>query len=97
VVIEGQHLRPPGHRLPVAELFFEGRRIMAKRAPKTHPLNARVPSSIVEHLDTLAKAVGKSRSAVVRALLLRATVADLPASWHVSDTQERALLAEVER
>jgi hypothetical protein len=70
---------------------------MAKRAPKTHPLNARVPTSVVEHLDTLAETVGKSRSAVVRALLLRATVADLPASWRAADAQERAILAEVER
>jgi len=70
---------------------------MAKRALKTHLLNTRVPSSVVRHLDTLAAAVGKSRSAVVRALLLGATAADLPASWRVNDARERALLAEVER
>jgi hypothetical protein len=70
---------------------------MAKPAPKTRLLNTRVPSSVVEHLDTLAEAVGKSRSAVVRALLLRGTVADLPASWRVADAREQSLLAEVER
>jgi predicted DNA-binding protein len=83
--------------MPAAERGCEGREIMAKRVPKTHPLNVRLPSSAVENLDTLSKAVGKSRSAVVRALLLRATVADLPASWRVADARERAILAEVER
>lgn len=70
---------------------------MAKQAPKTLLLSTRVPSSVFQHLDSLAEAVGKSRSAVVRALLLGATTADLPASWRVADARERALLAEVER
>jgi Ribbon-helix-helix protein, copG family len=70
---------------------------MPKQAPKTRLLNIRVPSSVIKHLDVLAESVGKNRSAVVRALLLGATVADLPASWRVNDARERALLAEVER
>jgi hypothetical protein len=70
---------------------------MPKRPPKTQLLNTRVSSSVVKHLDTLSEAVGKSRSAVVRALLLGATIADLPASWRGADARERALLVEVER
>jgi Ribbon-helix-helix protein, copG family len=70
---------------------------MSKRTPKTRLLNIRVPLSVVKHLDALAESVGKSRSSVMRALLLGATTADLPASWRVKDARERALLAEVER
>jgi hypothetical protein len=60
-------------------------------------LAARVHPAVKTKLHTLARAVNKSQGAILSALIIRATVEDLPASWRESAAAERQLLAEAER
>jgi predicted transcriptional regulator len=60
-------------------------------------LAARVRPAVKKKLHTLAQAVHKSQGAILSALIIRATVEDLPTSWRESADAERQLLAEVER
>jgi hypothetical protein len=60
-------------------------------------LNLRVTRAVHEKLASLARETRKSRAAIVRALILRATPEDLPPAWVTLSDSERAFLAEVER
>ncbi len=63
---------------------------------KNKLFHVRLTPALLAKLTGLATAVQKPRSAVVRALVLRATVADLPAPWSRVTIDEQAELAEVE-
>jgi predicted transcriptional regulator len=49
-----------------------------------------------DKLDHLADASGKSRSAVIRALIKQATTDDLPAAWTKVGRKERLYLKDIE-
>jgi predicted transcriptional regulator len=49
-----------------------------------------------DQLDHLAEASGKSRSAVIRALIKQATTDDLPAAWTKVGRKERLYLKDIE-
>jgi hypothetical protein len=59
-------------------------------------INVWTAPAVKEKLDTLARTVGKSRSAVVRALIVRATPADLPRWWSALSADEQQLADDVE-
>ena len=67
-----------------------------KGRSKTCLINVWTAPAVKAKLDTLARTVGKSRSAVVRALIVRATPADSPRWWSALSTEERQLAEEVE-
>jgi hypothetical protein len=52
--------------------------------------------SVSDRLTELAKKVRKSRAAVVRALIVGATLEDLPRAWTECSETERVWLEEVE-
>jgi hypothetical protein len=60
-------------------------------------LAARVHPAVKKKLHTLAQAVHKSQGAILSALIIRARVEDLPASWRESADAERELMAEAEQ
>jgi hypothetical protein len=72
--------------------------MMARRKgrSKTCVINVWTAPSVRDKLDTLARTVGKSRSAVVRALIVHATPADLPRWWSTLSAEEQQLADEVE-
>jgi len=51
---------------------------------------------VKDKFDTLARTVGKSRSAVVRALIVHATPEELPRWWSALSAEEQQLAEEVE-
>jgi metal-responsive CopG/Arc/MetJ family transcriptional regulator len=53
-------------------------------------LSIRLPGNILEQVDVLATETGHSRSDVVRAILLKAKLSDLPQGWisSVEETRE---------
>lgn len=53
---------------------------MVRDEPVTN-LTVRVPRSLADRLDELADGVNRSKSELVRYLLLRATDGDLPEGW----------------
>jgi hypothetical protein len=59
-------------------------------------INVWTAPAVKEKLDTLARTVGKSRSAVVRALIVRATPADPPRWWSELSADEQQLADDVE-
>jgi len=61
------------------------------------PLMIRVSPSVRQKLESLAQSAGQSRAAIIRALVLRANVADLPRAWTALCEDEKAFLDEVER
>jgi predicted transcriptional regulator len=56
----------------------------------------KVSPEIRDKLDGLAKAVRKSRSATLRALILAADVDDLPSAWRNIPEDEKELVAQAE-
>jgi predicted transcriptional regulator len=70
---------------------------MAQDSQPMIALNLRVTRAVHEKLASLARETRKSRAAIVRALILRATPEDLPPAWVTLSDSERAFLAEVER
>jgi predicted transcriptional regulator len=56
----------------------------------------RVSPTVKAKLDALARAVHRSRSATLRALILGATVDHLPRAWRAISRDGQALLAEAE-
>jgi hypothetical protein len=60
------------------------------------PINCRVAPPLFAKLMRLTTIAGRSRSDVLRWLILRATPADLPAGWVESAAEARKLLVEVE-
>jgi hypothetical protein len=69
---------------------------MDEMPPKGVYLPLRVSPAIRDKLDTLAKAVRKSWSATVRALILGAEVEDLPRAWREIPEDERELVVQAE-
>lgn len=67
-----------------------------KGRSKTCLVNVWTAPTVKAKLDELARTVGKSRSAVVRALLVHATPADLPRWWSALSAEEQQLAEEVE-
>jgi len=70
---------------------------MTTRKSKRFLFNLRLTPMVKEKMDELAQVVGKSRAAVVRALILNATLADLPRTWTAVSEEEKLLMHEVER
>jgi predicted DNA-binding protein len=58
--------------------------------------NFRMSESVHQRLTGLAKKVRKSRAAVVRALIVGATLEDLPQAWTERSATEQVWLEEVE-
>jgi len=63
---------------------------------KPFQLNVKVSRAVRRKLDHLARGVGRSRSAVLRALILGASPDELPKVWSQPSDRERALLREIE-
>jgi hypothetical protein len=59
-------------------------------------INVGTTPAVKDKLDALARTGGKSRSAVVRALIVRATPADLPRWWSALSADEQQLADDVE-
>jgi predicted transcriptional regulator len=70
---------------------------MSTRNAKMAPLMVRVGPSVREKLEILAQSTGKSRAAIIRALIFRASVTGLPQAWTALSEDEKAFLDEVER
>jgi predicted DNA-binding protein len=47
----------------------------------TSQLCIRVPVEVVRHVDDLCEATGHSRSDIVRSMLNRLTISDMPEGW----------------
>jgi hypothetical protein len=60
-------------------------------------LPVRVHPAVKDELDTLKRTVKKSRGAVLTALVMQATIEDLPLSWRESADAERRLLEEADQ
>jgi metal-responsive CopG/Arc/MetJ family transcriptional regulator len=58
-------------------------------SPFTVYLPIKISPQMLHKLDDWAKELRKSRSAIVRALISRATVADLPHAWRDIREEER--------
>jgi hypothetical protein len=69
---------------------------MNTKAPKSVLVNCRLTPALEVKLKRLTALAGRSRSDVLRWLIARATVADLPAGWVQVAAEQRKLLAEVE-
>jgi predicted transcriptional regulator len=67
-----------------------------KGQSKTCLIHVWTAPAVKDKLDELARTVGKSRSAVVRALIVHASVADLPRWWPALSAEEQQLAEEVE-
>ena len=67
-----------------------------KGRSKTYLVNVWTASAVKDKLDELARTVGESRSAVVRALIVHATPADPPRWWSALSEEEQQLAEEVE-
>ena len=67
-----------------------------KGRSKTCLVNVWMAPAVKDNLDALARTVGKSRSAVVRALIVHATPADLPRWWSALSAEEQQLADDVE-
>jgi predicted DNA-binding protein len=70
---------------------------MSTRTTKMTPLVIRITPGVREKLERLVRSAGKSRAAIIRALILRAGVADLPQAWTALSEDDKAFLEEVER
>jgi predicted transcriptional regulator len=70
--------------------------LMTGEKPEKYMLTVWANPKVKRKIDGLAQTVAKSRSAVLRALIMRATLEDLPASWRGVSEAERELLREVE-
>lgn len=69
---------------------------MLEHSSKSVLLSFRITPTIEQKIDALAHAVRKPRSAVLRALILQATLDELPAAWTGVSDAEKAFLEEVE-
>jgi metal-responsive CopG/Arc/MetJ family transcriptional regulator len=66
-------------------------------APKARiPLHVRLTADLNDKLDTLVAACGRNRSEILRALIYRAQVDDLPRAWTELSEDDRQCLAAVE-
>ena len=66
-----------------------------KGPSKTCLITVWTAPAVKDRLDTLARTVGKSWSAVVRALIVHATPADLPRWWSALSAEDQQLAEEV--
>jgi len=62
---------------------------------KTVVLSVRCSPRLLSHLDTLCQASLQKRADILRLLIAKASLDDLPQSWRHLSTEERELLQEI--
>jgi hypothetical protein len=61
---------------------------------KTEVLSVRLSTRLLSHLDALCEASVQKRANILRFLIARARLDDLPQAWRHLSAEERALMQE---